>query len=154
MVASPEAREPFETNSSVGESSSAWSRRLALGGWSLTEGLAPRDEHSLPPRWQVPPKESRHFRLFSLNVAHGRRTKANQPFLRRETAKRNLEAIADTVRDLGPDVVALQEADGPSSWSGNFDHVATIARQANLADHVRGDHPADRRQQRESLVGQ
>ena len=31
---------------------------------------------------------------------------------------------------LAPDVVALQEADGPSGWSGNFDHVATLARQA------------------------
>ena len=88
----------------------------------------------------VPPKEDGSFRLFSLNVAHGRRTAANRPFLRRHTAQRNLDVIAETVRDLTPDVVALQEADGPSAWSGNFDHVATLAEQANLTDHYRGEH--------------
>jgi endonuclease/exonuclease/phosphatase family metal-dependent hydrolase len=37
-------------------------------------------------------------------------------------------------------VVALQEADGPSTWSGDFDHVATLARLIGLRHHFRGDH--------------
>lgn len=99
-----------------------------------------RSEPVLPLRWQAPPKGDRHLRLFSLNVAHGRRNAPNQPFLSRRKAHRNLRAIGEAVRDLGPDVVALQEADGPSSWSGNFDHVETIAQHAELSAHVRGDH--------------
>lgn len=88
----------------------------------------------------LPPKAEDSFRLFSLNVAHGRHVAANKPFLRRRTAQRNLQHIADTVRVLTPDVVALQEADGPSTWSGNFDHVATLAEQTDLVDHYRGEH--------------
>ena len=73
-------------------------------------------------------------------MAHGRRTAPNNPFLRRRTARRNISAIADAVRELTPDVVALQEADGPSTWSGNFDHVATLAEMTELSSHYRGDH--------------
>jgi len=102
--------------------------------------LGGRREPHLPARWQVAPKEGHHLRLFSLNVAHARRNAPNRPFLSRRRAHQNLGEIAQAVRELGPDVVALQEADGPSSWSGNFDHVATLAELANLADHVRGDH--------------
>ncbi len=92
------------------------------------------------PSVQVPPKAEDHLRFFTLNVAHGRRNLPAAPYLRRQTAQRNLADIADTVKQLAPDVVALQEADGPSGWSGNFDHVATLARQAGLADHYRGEH--------------
>ena len=89
---------------------------------------------------QVPPKLDHHFRLFSLNVAHGRRQVATKPYVRRRSAWRSMGDIAQTVRQLRPDVVALQEADGPSAWSGNFDHVATVAERARLVDHFRGDH--------------
>lgn len=89
---------------------------------------------------QVPPKSEERLRLFSLNAAHGRRNAANNPFVRHRTVRRNISAIADTVKALTPDIVALQEADGPSTWSGNFDHVATLARQAELSDHYRGEH--------------
>jgi endonuclease/exonuclease/phosphatase family metal-dependent hydrolase len=34
----------------------------------------------------------------------------------------------------------LQEADGPSFWSGNFDHVGYLAGLGAFAQHVRGDH--------------
>ncbi len=73
-------------------------------------------------------------------MAHGRREAANRPFVRRHTAHQTLRDIATTVRRVTPDVVALQEADGPSVWSGRFDHVATLARLAGLDDHFRGDH--------------
>ena len=97
-------------------------------------------EDHLPARWQVPAKEEHHLRLFSLNVAHARRDAPNRPFSGRERAERNLEDIARVVRQVSPDVVALQEADGPSAWSGNFDHVETLAQAAGLRDHYRGDH--------------
>ncbi len=91
---------------------------------------------------QVPSKAEDHLRLFSLNVAHARRNVPVKPYLGRRKAQRNLDEIADTLRQLTPDVVALQEVDGPSTWSGNIDHVASIARQAGFRDHYRGDHNA------------
>lgn len=89
---------------------------------------------------EVPAKAEHHLRFFSLNIAHGRSTATHQALLKPGTAERNVTAIADVIRNLEADVVALQEADGPSSWSGNFDHVATLAKHAGLADHVRGNH--------------
>ena len=94
----------------------------------------------LPTRLQVPPKDTDCLRFFNLNVAHGRRNAPNKPYLRRRTAHRNLANIAAAVKAVTPDVVALQEADGPSSWSGNFDHVATLAEWADFFDHYRGEH--------------
>lgn len=85
-------------------------------------------------------KEPHHLRFLTLNVAHGRRDLTHQALLRQLTLRRNLAEIAATLKSLEPDVVALQEADGPSAWSGNFDHVATLAELAELVDHYRGEH--------------
>lgn len=95
---------------------------------------------SLSPSAQVPPKRGQALRMVSLNLAHGRRVSAHQAFLKRSTAERNVGQVARLLRQLAPDVVALQEADGPSAWSGNFDHVATLADRAELEDHFRGNH--------------
>jgi endonuclease/exonuclease/phosphatase family metal-dependent hydrolase len=44
------------------------------------------------------------------------------------------------MRSHGADVVALQEADGPSAWSGKIDHVARLAALAGYPSTFRGDH--------------
>jgi len=80
------------------------------------------------------------LRLFTLNAAHGRNRVAHQALVRRSTLEHHLRRIAETVRELDADVVALQEADGPSAWSGNMDHVAMVAGWAELPDHYRGAH--------------
>lgn len=98
------------------------------------------DHPALSSSAQVPPKRGQALRLVSLNLAHGRRVSAHQAFLKRSTAEDNVGQVAKLLRQLAPDVVALQEADGPSAWSGNFDHVATLAHRAQLDDHFRGDH--------------
>lgn len=100
----------------------------------------PEPLHYSAPSTQVPSKGEDHLRFFSLNVAHARRNVPVKPYLGRRKAQRNLAEIAETLRVIDPDVVALQEVDGPSTWSGNFDHVATIARQSGFVDHYRGDH--------------
>lgn len=54
--------------------------------------------------------------------------------------KANLDRIAGVLAREHPDVVALQEADAPSSWSGSFDHVAHLQRAAGFAHRYHGLH--------------
>ncbi|MBN2514830.1 MAG: endonuclease/exonuclease/phosphatase family protein [Deltaproteobacteria bacterium] len=80
------------------------------------------------------------LKVMTLNVAHGRKDGRHQLFRKKDTIKANLNDISAVLRRMSPDLVALQEADGPSVWSGNFDHVRYIARNAGYAYSVRGDH--------------
>ena len=80
------------------------------------------------------------LRVVSLNLAHGRKTAINQFFLREQTIRENLVEVAALLRKSEPDVVALQEADGPSFWSGSFDHVAFLATEAGYRWHALAPH--------------
>jgi len=84
------------------------------------------------------------LRVTTLNLAHGRRDRANQMLLSAATIR---EHIIDAGRAFGviaADVVALQEADGPSLWSGRFDHVALLAREAGYPCILHGIHARNR----------
>lgn len=70
------------------------------------------------------------LRIATLNLAHGRKNSFNQFFLRKGTIKENLDDIVVTLIQHKPHIVALQEADASSFWSGSFDHVAYLASQA------------------------
>ena len=70
------------------------------------------------------------LKVMTLNVAHGRKDGLNQLLKSEGAIRRNLEEIAIIFDKHGADVVALQEADAPSFWSGGFDHVALLADQA------------------------
>ena len=70
------------------------------------------------------------LKIMTLNLAHGRKDGVNQLFKSGTAIRRNLEDIAALLEARGADVVALQEADAPSFWSGDFDHVALLAGQA------------------------
>lgn len=72
----------------------------------------------------------RSLRIGSLNMAHGRRGSLNQILVSTSSTHDNLSAIATFLQDKSIDVVALQEADAPSHWSGNFNHVSFLAREA------------------------
>lgn len=80
------------------------------------------------------------LRLLTLNVAHARRQARHQALLDEPALRHNLAAIAQVLRREAADVVALQEADGPSAWSGGFDHVATLAELAGYPHAFRGEH--------------
>ena len=82
----------------------------------------------------------RVLKVLTLNVAHGRKNAWSQIFVSRKQTRRNLEEIAGLLRRQNADVVALQEADGPSIWSGGFDHVAYIAEHAGYPWHYRAAH--------------
>jgi len=70
------------------------------------------------------------IRVATLNLAHGRKDSINQLFVWGNTFKENLDDIADVLSLHKPHVVALQEADAVSRWSGSFDHVAYLATAA------------------------
>ena len=70
------------------------------------------------------------LKVLMLNLAHGRKDGLNQLLKSEAAIRRNLEEIATVLDKHSADVVALQEADAPSFWSGGFDHVALLAEQA------------------------
>ena len=80
------------------------------------------------------------LRVMTLNVAHGRRNGPHQLLQRRARIESNVDDIAAVLKRESPDIVALQEADGPSFWSGRFDHVRHLAQRAGFPHAVRGEH--------------
>ena len=80
------------------------------------------------------------LKILTLNVAHGRKEAFNQTLLSKKRIQKNLMEIAGLIRAQNADVVALQEADGASRWSGNFDHVAFIAGHAGYPWFYRAAH--------------
>ena len=80
------------------------------------------------------------LKVMSLNIAHGRKDGINQLFLSGATIRKNLDEIAAVLGHSGADIVALQEADAPSLWSGNFDHIALLAEQADYPAVVHTAH--------------
>lgn len=119
---------------------------LVLTGWSTTTAAADRKSRpvgSVGERVAGADDENIFtgaLRVLTLNVAHGRKDGFNQIFQSKETIRRNLGEIAAVLRRTRADVVALQEADGPSRWSGGFDHVAMLAKEAGYPWHARAGH--------------
>lgn len=80
------------------------------------------------------------LKVMTLNIAHGRGDGFHQLLQRSATTFANLDAIASLLKDSGASVVALQEADGPSFWSGNFNHIDYLADNGAFSQSVRGVH--------------
>ena len=76
----------------------------------------------------------------TLNIAHGRGTSYNQMLTSGKQIRANLDAIADVLNQQAVDVLALQEADRASRWSGRFDHVEYLARAADYTHAYAGVH--------------
>ena len=76
----------------------------------------------------------------TLNAAHGRANGIHQALLSEETITANLGEIALVLNELSPDIVAFQEADGPSLWSGGFDHMDYLADASGFDHTYRGNH--------------
>jgi endonuclease/exonuclease/phosphatase family metal-dependent hydrolase len=84
--------------------------------------------------------EEMSLKLISLNIAHGRKDGRHQAFRKKATIRTHLDEIAEVLSREKPHLVALQEADGPSVWSGNFNHVEHLAKEAQFAHCFRGEH--------------
>ena len=124
-----------------------WHLVLALLMSCTTAGISHHrlaDHGSFPPDESVlrkqPSRDTGTLKILTLNVAHGRNQAVNQLFLDKREIENNLKTIAELFKQTGADVVALQEADGPSRWSGNFDHIEFLARAAGYPWHFRANH--------------
>lgn len=84
--------------------------------------------------------ESESLDLLTLNIAHARGTSLNQLLVSADGHRQNLEIIASLILESDVDVVALQEADGPSLWSGRFDHVGLLAKKTGFTEVIHGYH--------------
>ena len=114
------------------------------------QGCAIADRHTLPEvhSFEVPAATSSGInagshstlRVLTLNVAHGRGEAFHQLLQKSAETVQNLNEISAMLKREKADVVALQEADGPSYWSGNFHHVDYLARQAVFSNAVSGMH--------------
>ncbi len=80
------------------------------------------------------------IRVMTLNLAHGRAAGVHQAFEKRATIEANLDKVGEVLRRERPDLAAFQEADGPSVWSGKFNHVEYLARAAEYPHFFRGEH--------------
>jgi len=80
------------------------------------------------------------LKVMTLNVAHGRGEGFHQLLQSGAEAQSNLGAIATLLKQQNLDIAGLQEADGPSYWSGKIDHVEYLAEQGKFAQYVRANH--------------
>ncbi len=85
------------------------------------------------------------LRVLTLNTAHGRKNNAHQILQKRPATRANLDDIAKILKRERPDIVALQETDGPSVWSGMFDHVEYLAQKADYPYSILGEHVKGKR---------
>lgn len=81
-------------------------------------------------------------RVMTLNLAHGAKNRFGiAPIIRgAETIKERLGQNAKVFLREGADIVALQEADAPSWWSGRFHHVAFLAEKGLYPFYALGIH--------------
>ena len=78
--------------------------------------------------------------VMTVNVAHGRGTSLHQALQDADAIRINLNKVADVFVHHDPDVIALQEADGPSVWSGDFNHVDYLGDRSGCFYRFRGEH--------------
>lgn len=78
--------------------------------------------------------------VLTLNMAHGRKDAFNQMFQKTSTTRANLEDISSFLSNSGADLVALQEADAPSRWSGRFDHVEFVSENSAYPCRIHARH--------------
>lgn len=72
------------------------------------------------------------LRLLTFNIAHARGLSLHQGLRTATQLRANLVKIAKLIQRLNADVVALQEIDQNSRWSGSFDHLAFLSEHTGL----------------------
>jgi endonuclease/exonuclease/phosphatase family metal-dependent hydrolase len=88
--------------------------------------------------------ESEFLRVVTLNVAHGRKDARNQMFLKEETIRENLLELGKLLDRADADMIALQEVDADSWWSGEFNHVEFLSENSIYNCSYHGIHASNR----------
>lgn len=132
----PESPEPDEESSSA----VAVDGNEERNGRSPLRRKVPKNLLRPTPPEEPSEKDESALRLLTLNLAHGRRKGPHQLLQRTQTLRDNLGEVGTLLRTANPDVVALQEADAPSTWSGNFCHVSHLSDLSGLDHVVHGPH--------------
>ena len=81
-----------------------------------------------------------NLKIMTLNLAHGRSDGRSQILQNKNQIKINLNKAAEVIKKYKPDIISLQEADAPSIWSGNFNHVEYLAKMSDYPFYVQGEH--------------
>ncbi|QOL25346.1 endonuclease/exonuclease/phosphatase family protein [Thalassotalea sp. LPB0316] len=116
-----------------------WSANSVFGAmFEQEEALIPQLHHSVADVYST--TQPTKLKLLTLNLAHGRGDSVSQLLLSKEKIKENLNQIGQFLSYENADVVALQEADAASWWSGEFDHVAYLAGLAGYRYYIHGKH--------------
>jgi endonuclease/exonuclease/phosphatase family metal-dependent hydrolase len=116
----------------------------------LLPSCATTQLHSTPPvhyyqNSNTPYDGDRHsdeyaLKVMTLNVAHGRGTSFHQLLQHSDETVKNLDSINMLLNQVAPDIVALQEIDGPSFWSGNFNHLQYLASHSLFTRSIQASH--------------
>ena len=116
----------------------------------LLPSCATTQLHSTPPvhydqNSSIPYHADQHsdehgLRVMTLNVAHGRGTSFHQLLQHSAKIVKNLDRINELLNQAAPDIVAFQEIDAPSFWSGNFNHVGYLARRSMFTRSIQASH--------------
>ncbi|MCZ6671812.1 MAG: endonuclease/exonuclease/phosphatase family protein [Verrucomicrobia bacterium] len=80
------------------------------------------------------------LRILSLNVAHGRGPILHQGLKKQKTILKWMGKIAELLKDLQPDIVALQEIDEDSQWNGHLDLLEFLREKSGFKYAVYGMH--------------
>lgn len=88
--------------------------------------------------------ERESLRVVTLNVAHGRKDARNQIFLSEGTIRENLMELGRLMDRAEADMIAIQEADAASWWSGKFNHVEFLSSHSMYGCHLHGIHASNR----------
>jgi len=111
---------------------------VCLPGVNEAAGVEPGNAACLPAEKSEQVIASETLDVLSLNVAHGRGRAMNQMLVTSERHRSNLEDVAALLMRTGAHVIALQEADAPSLWSGGFDHVDFLASATDYKCFIHG----------------
>lgn len=80
------------------------------------------------------------LRVLTLNVRHGRGHRRWPWNQRGRQYVRNTRSVASFLREQTADVIGLQEADGPSTWSGSYHHVEHVLDRSGYGEALHGVH--------------
>jgi len=113
---------------------------IFIGACAAPSRLPSVHVNTFPVNEMLPVSTRDTIKVLSLNTAHGRSMGLHQALQNSEEARSNLDDIAAMLYRENADVIALQEVDGPSVWSGKFDHVDYLAQAGGYSASIRGTH--------------